>query len=330
MEDIGCQERQSGGNPKAFFSKTFLAELWPWVIPPVCRLCGNPSPSEEHWCPSCRVQIEICRQNQGLVCQQCGLPTPASLVGAAKSAQTAELPTCERCLQKPPQMDRMIAPFSYQGKIADAIVAAKYSSGFPIAMSLADDLSRSILYRFGREQTDRQPFSEESFQEDHGDFSELPRNLPDLVTAVPAHFTRSFLRGGNGVAAIATRVARRLNIPFRPILRTTRRLPKQAWLDDAGRRANVSGAFDIRESYALTDIRRLLFWANSVSPSRLTVKHVLVVDDVMTTGATGNEISNVLKRYGVEEVTVATVARALRKQKSSPSKSKRNRRIRRH
>ena len=140
----------------------------------------------------------------------------------------------------------------------------------------------------------------------------LTGDPPGLVTFVPSHFSRQVTRGGIGNRAIAEAVARRLSlvskdskcrkIKCRHVLRTTRRIKKQAWLDDCQRRQNVQGAFAMKRGYALT-----------VFP-KLTNRHVLLVDDVLTTGATANEVSRVLFRAGASRVTLAVLARALRAQ----------------
>ena len=127
-------------------------------------------------------------------------------------------------------------------------------------------------------------------------------DLPDLVTFVPSHVTRQFTRGGNGNFAIASAVARTIGRPCRSVLRTTRRIAKQAWLDDAQRRENVRDAFLLKKGYALFR-----------SP-RIAGRHVLVVDDVLTTGATANEVAQVLRDSGARRVSLAVVARAVRSQ----------------
>jgi predicted amidophosphoribosyltransferase len=82
-------------------------------------------------------------------------------------------------------------------------------------------------------------------------------------------------------------------------LKATRAISKQAWLDDEARLANVRGAFAVRRRYAL------------FRPPVLPPQHVLIVDDVLTTGATSNEVARVLRESGVEKVSLAVVARAI-------------------
>ena len=124
--------------------------------------------------------------------------------------------------------------------------------------------------------------------------------LPDLVTYVPSHLFRQMTRGGNSNRLFATTLARRLNIPMIECLRVSRPIAKQAWLDDEARKKNVAGAFLLKKSYA---------WRRS---PKLTHRHILLVDDVLTTGATANEVARVLKQAGANRVTLAVTARAIR------------------
>ncbi|MEZ6092344.1 MAG: ComF family protein [Pirellulaceae bacterium] len=115
--------------------------------------------------------------------------------------------------------------------------------------------------------------------------------LPDVITFVPSHWRRRFGRRTVPSATLAKPVGRRLRRPVKQILRPVRATAKQAMLPAAERSRNISGAFAVRKRY------------------RCEGKHVLVVDDVMTTGATFNEIAGVLKRAGAASVCVAATAR---------------------
>jgi ComF family protein len=115
----------------------------------------------------------------------------------------------------------------------------------------------------------------------------------DVVVPVPLHWFRRWRRGYNQSAALARALAVHLQIPCFPSwLRRLRNTPVQTTQTPAGRRENVRGAFRAR--------RR----------ARLNGKSVLLVDDVMTTGATANEAARALRAAGATRVTVAVLARA--------------------
>lgn len=113
----------------------------------------------------------------------------------------------------------------------------------------------------------------------------------DLVSWVPLHHARRRHRGFNQSAELARALARRLGCRARATARRVRPTPSQTRLTVPGRADNVRDAFRAR------------------SPSGLQGRRVLLVDDVMTTGATTNECAAALKDGGAVSVSVITVAR---------------------
>ena len=114
----------------------------------------------------------------------------------------------------------------------------------------------------------------------------------DLVVAVPMHWRRRVVRGCNSAELISERLARSLRVPLaRRLLKRRRNTLPQADLTPTQRRRNVRGAFAHRTGY---DIKGA---------------HVLLADDILTTGATCSEAAKVLKTAGAARVTVAVAAR---------------------
>ncbi len=119
----------------------------------------------------------------------------------------------------------------------------------------------------------------------------------DLIAPVPLHRWRLLKRRYNQAALMAQALARRSGLPaVNDLLRRTRPTPSQGGRSPAQRRANVRGAFEVRRGYR----------------ARLAGRRVLLIDDVMTTGATVNAIATVLRRHGVRGVDVLTLARVVR------------------
>jgi len=112
----------------------------------------------------------------------------------------------------------------------------------------------------------------------------------DLVIAIPLSHKRESERGFNQSREIARGYARLINLPLRDgvLLRTVHAAPQQSLARDA-RQRNVRGAFAV---------------AGDVRGQR-----VAVVDDVMTTGSTLEEVAAVLKRAGAVRVVNRVVAR---------------------
>lgn len=115
----------------------------------------------------------------------------------------------------------------------------------------------------------------------------------DTILALPLHRDRLRERGFNQSGEIARRLARRLDTPFdTDSLVRTRPTAPQAELPLKARAGNVRGAFECRAD--------------------LEGRHLLLVDDVMTSGATLDEAARTLKLHGATRVSVAVAARAFR------------------
>ncbi len=108
---------------------------------------------------------------------------------------------------------------------------------------------------------------------------------------VPLHKSRMRQRGFNQSIEISRVIAKRLKLPIE-YKAVTRKKPTaaQTGLDAKQRQKNIKGAFELT--------------------GKINHKHILIVDDVITTGATVNELARLLKKNGVEQVGVLSIARA--------------------
>lgn len=115
---------------------------------------------------------------------------------------------------------------------------------------------------------------------------------PDVIIPVPLHAGRLRARGFNQALELARPVAERLCIPINAHACTRiRGTAAQTDLPAAQRAKNIKGAFEVRQP--------------------LKVRRVAIIDDVMTTGATVDELARVLTAHGVEDVHVWVCARAV-------------------
>lgn len=119
----------------------------------------------------------------------------------------------------------------------------------------------------------------------------LPFDLIDVVMAVPLSPRKQRERTYNQAGLLARGLARRTPIAYCSGLTRVRYTVSQTRLDMAARRRNVYGAFEVR------------------IPEWIESRRILLIDDVMTTGATLHECARVLKRSGAAAVYGLTVAR---------------------
>ncbi len=135
-----------------------------------------------------------------------------------------------------------------------------------------------------------------------GTAASVQRPRPDTLIAVPLARARLAERGFNQSALLAEGVARATGIEFAThgLLKIRDTLP-QAGLNRAARLKNVRGAFDCARS--------------------LAGRHVALVDDVMTTGATLSEAAKVLKKAGAASVSAWVLARAGREWAMPPAQN---------
>jgi ComF family protein len=119
-----------------------------------------------------------------------------------------------------------------------------------------------------------------------------PLSRPDLILSIPMHWRRRFSRGCDHAKLIAQTIAHELDLPIGYELTRCRHTPPQARLSRTRRIENVKGAFAAKASATLAGA------------------HVLLVDDVSTTGATADEAAKTLLAAGASSVTLAILAKA--------------------
>ena len=115
----------------------------------------------------------------------------------------------------------------------------------------------------------------------------------DVIAPIPLHWRRRISHRTNSAAVLAEVLSAKLSVPRADrLLRRTRSTLRQFDLNPPKRWENVRRAFTVRAGYHLRDA------------------HVLLVDDILTTGATCSEAARALREAGAARVTVAVVARA--------------------
>jgi ComF family protein len=157
-----------------------------------------------------------------------------------------------------------------------------------------EDASKDLILRFKHaDRTDAAPaFARWMARAGDGLLAEA-----DLVAPVPLHWLRLFMRRYNQAALLASALAGLAGKPaVNDLLIRRRRTPSQGGLGAAARRRNVAGAFAVHRRHR----------------HQVVDKRVLLVDDVLTTGATAVACSAALLRAGAAAVDVLTLARVVR------------------
>jgi ComF family protein len=184
-------------------------------------------------------------------------------------------PSCARSATRAPdEPSGARVALVYGGAVARAIARMKYEARPDLARPLGDLLWRAVEPHAG-----------------------LLREA--VVVPVPLHPTRLAERGFNQSALMARRVAVHLGARFEPrMLARTRETQQQAALDRTARRMNVADAFEVRDAGAGALVRRGI---------------VLLVDDVITTGATLDACERALLGAGATHIHRAVLAAAPRR-----------------
>ncbi|RXZ33926.1 ComF family protein [Oxalobacteraceae bacterium CAVE-383] len=190
----------------------------------------------------------------------------------------ASQPRCGDCLRAPPAFDATVTAADYIAPLDQLVLALKFGGKLALAPLFARLLADALL-------------------NDRRQYSRIGAPLPALLTGVPLSPGRLRIRGFNQSLEMARPLARLTGMALAPqLLLRIRDTHPQSQLAPPQRRSNIAGAFDLAPPHA----------------RRIAGLHIGVVDDVMTTGQTLNEIAAVLKRHGAARVTNLVFARTLR------------------
>jgi ComF family protein len=186
------------------------------------------------------------------------------------SAANSDAATCGRCATNPPPLDRVIAPWRFGGQLASAIRRLKFANRAHIARDLAPLWAPALAAAVAE--------------------------LDAIVVPVPLHWRRRFLRGYDHAWLLARHACASEGIAA-PVsaLRRVRHAPAQSTLPASARAANVHGAFAV---------------TRAVAGRAIAGRAVILVDDVMTTGATLAAAARPLRNAGAASITGLVLARA--------------------
>ncbi|WP_253481586.1 ComF family protein [Pseudomonas fluorescens] len=234
--------------------------------------------------PPCKESVYICLKNVQ-TCLLCDEPAEAEMPMCV--ACETELPwlgdhciscalplptaglTCCECQLEPPAFEEVVVPWLYGFPVDSLITRFKHNAKWPFGHLLADVLGQYLQHRF-----------------DEG----LPR--PDALLPVPLARTRLRQRGFNQAAMLAQWLNKSLDLPIEEtVLRRIKDTDAQQDLDAKARKRNLHKAFDL------------------MPDAQVKGRHLALVDDVLTTGATAQALARLLMDAGAARVDVYCLAR---------------------
>jgi ComF family protein len=238
--------------------------------------------------PCATIEMTFKRAMNRFLCSACATdfqPAGSPLCcrcGAVFTAFDGEDHLCENCMRAPRHFYQARAVGIYEGALKQLIQDFKFHG----KIHLAEPFGLLMLHVFYNMYAQKTP-------ED---------TIPNSLVPVPLHARKHRMRGFNQALLLADRCVKlrsRLTASGSPSMETDRTMllrcrwtKSQTGLNKNRRKSNIEGAF------------RVDF------PERAAGKHILLVDDVYTTGATVDECARILTHAGAARVDVLTLARA--------------------
>jgi ComF family protein len=262
-----------------FFGST-LGDVVATVFPADCRVCGMPlmGVGAVPVCDGCTSRI----QSQSMtLCDRCGEALDVESMRFAGSQRAEQNQECSSCRRVPPPFARAVAYGTYDDELRELVHLLKYERASWVAGMLGGRLAAAITTLE----------------------SAAAKEL--VVVAVPLFPLKEQQRGYNQAVLLADAAIASLKrsgcalklMADHGVLRRTRDTESQFSLSPKDRRANLRGAFAVRDGAR-------------IGSAGIAGREVLLIDDIYTTGSTARECARMLRQAGAAKVWVATVTRA--------------------
>ena len=167
-------------------------------------------------------------------------------------------------------LDGLVSSFTYKGVIKKAIHRYKYR---PYIEGLTSQFTQFLTVSI----------------KSNKQLSTFLKTKP-VIVSIPLHWYRKQIRGYNQAEKLGLHLSKQLKLEYKDILVRTKYTKPQSDLSRRERQKNIEGVFSVK--HRLT-----------------TPKHILLIDDVWTTGATIKQAGKLLRENGVKQVWALTLAR---------------------
>lgn len=223
-------------------------------------------------CPLCERVLSM--SQEGEACDDCGAKLDyyrgASCMKCGRSLKDDTAEYCEGCLKRSFHFDRAVSAYVYEKEARELILKFKYHTRKDLGLFFA-----------------------------HMTLKKHERLLREFeagaIVPIPIHRSRYKKRGYNQAEVYGRHLADELKVPCLNLLSRTKETGAQKKLDTGGRLANIMNAFSIDKEKTAALVRGGL-------------KKVIITDDILTTGATVECASVLLKDCGIEEILVVTIS----------------------
>jgi ComF family protein len=232
--------------------KNLLRKILGIIYPERCVFCDKIlSAKEKYLCDECIHKFKFIKDR---TCIRCG-----------RVLHSRYETLCHECASGNFVFDEAFAPFKYTGEVKNSILNLKYKGRAQNAGFYA-----KCIWKYGKER--------------------ITNWNPDIIIAVPIHYSRLATRGYNQAELIARKLSEVSGIPLeKNVIARTKKTQAQKKLGKFERHENMKSAFS--------------FVYGDTLPER-----ILIIDDIFTTGATVDAISGILKDNGAKKVYVICAA----------------------
>lgn len=205
----------------------------------------------------------VCKASGSYLCMHCRSQLKAyPEVCTICNKFSKDFRICPHCKKNAHAIEHIIVGFYYNSHIKQLILHLKYHHRYDVAHFLAERLALLVAIHLGN-----------TVNADN-----------TLIIGVPSHRKRKWLvKGYNQSELLAKHLARIKNIPYCHLVKKTRHTQSQVQLNRNQRLKNLQHAF------------ALVAHHQEILPSR--IQHLIIVDDITTTGASLNEVAKTIKLH---------------------------------